>query len=45
MDIIKVDGVQYNKNDIYYRGDTSTDEFIGHFFLYKIAFDILDESD
>jgi hypothetical protein len=35
----------YNKSDLYYKGDTSTDEVIGHLFIYKIAFDILDESD
>lgn len=28
-----------------YKGDTSTDEVIGHMFIYKIAFDILDEND
>jgi len=28
-----------------YKGDTSTDEVIGHLFIYKIAFDILDDKD
>ena len=27
-----------------YKGDTSSDELIGHMFVYKIAFDILDDS-
>lgn len=43
MDIVKVKGVQYNKSDLFYKGDTSTDEVIGHIFLYKVAYDILDE--
>lgn len=28
-----------------YKGDTSTDSLIGDIFLFKIAFDILDETD
>lgn len=28
-----------------YKGDTSTDEVVGHMFIYKLAFDILDEAD
>ena len=28
-------------NQIVYKGDTSTDEMIGHLFLYKLAYDIL----
>lgn len=35
----------YNRSDLIYKGDTSTDEVIGHLFIYKIAFDILDERD
>ena len=31
--------------DIFYKGDTSSDEIIGHLFLYKIAYDILGEED
>ncbi len=27
--------------DIFYKGDTSSDEIIGHVFLYKLAYDIL----
>lgn len=42
MDIVRVNGVQYNKTDLFYKGDTSTDEIIGHIFLYKVAYDILD---
>ena len=33
------------KDNITYKTDTSTDEIIGHLFIYKIAYDILDESD
>lgn len=40
-----VDGVQYNESNLIYKGDTSTDEVAGHLFLYKIAYDILDEND
>ena len=32
------------KSDITYKADTSTDELIGHLFIYKVAYDILDES-
>jgi hypothetical protein len=35
----------YNRSDLIYKGDTSTDEVIGHLFIYKIAFDVLDEDD
>lgn len=45
MDIINVNGTQYNKSNLFYKGDTSTDEVIGHIFLYKVAFDILNEDD
>lgn len=31
--------------DIVYKGDTSTDEMIGHLFLYKLAYDILGHED
>ncbi|MBC5737485.1 Ig-like domain-containing protein [Lawsonibacter faecis] len=31
------------KDNIIYKTDTSTDEIIGHLFIYKIAYDILDE--
>lgn len=33
----------YERADLIYKGDTSTDEVIGHLFIYKIAYDILDE--
>lgn len=45
MDIINLKGTQYNKSDLFYKGDTSTDEVIGHIFIYKVAFDVLDEND
>ena len=28
-----------------YKGDTSSDQLIGHMFIYKIAFDVLDDTD
>lgn len=31
------------KSDIVYKADTSTDEIIAHLFIYKIAYDILDD--
>ncbi len=31
--------------DIFYKGDTSADEIIGHLFLYKLAYDILGPED
>lgn len=31
--------------DIVYKGDTSTDEIIGHLFIYKLAYDIFREDD
>ncbi len=31
--------------DIFYKGDTSSDEIIGHVFLYKLAYDILGPED
>ena len=42
-DQLVLDGVKYNESDIVYKGDTSSDEIIGHLFIYKIAYDILDE--
>ena len=44
-DVLIVDGKQYEEKDIVYKGDTSTDEIIGHLFLYKVAYDILDDND
>ena len=32
-------------DDVIYKADTSTDEIIGHLFIYKIAYDILDDND
>lgn len=43
LDVLKIDGKQYKVKDLVYKADTSSDEVIGHLFLYKIAFDILDE--
>ncbi|MDR2749192.1 MAG: Ig-like domain-containing protein [Clostridiales bacterium] len=34
-----------SKDDLVYKGDTSTDEIIGHLFIYKIAYDILGSED
>lgn len=33
------------KDNITYKTDTSTDEIIGHLFIYKVAYDILDDND
>ncbi len=33
-------GEEYTIDDIFYKGDTSSEEFIGHVFLYKLANDI-----
>lgn len=41
----EIDGRPLKPSDLVYKGDTSSDTLIGHLFLYKIAFDILDESD
>lgn len=38
-------GEGYEIDDIFYKGDTSSDEIIGHLFLYKIAYDILGPED
>ncbi|MBQ7117724.1 MAG: hypothetical protein IJN88_05895 [Clostridia bacterium] len=38
-------GSGYDVEDIFYKGDTSADEIIGHLFLYKLAYDILGEED
>lgn len=38
-------GAGVSINQIVYKGDTSTDEMIGHLFLYKLAYDILGPED
>ena len=38
-------GSGYDVEDIFYKGDTSSDEIIGHLFIYKLAYDILAEED
>ena len=38
-------GAEYDVDDIFYKGDTSSDEIIGHLFLYKLAYDILGPED
>ncbi len=38
-------GEQYSVEDIFYKGDTSSDEIIGHVFIYKLAYDILGPED
>ena len=38
-------GKKYKIEDIVYKGDTSSDEIIGHLFLYKLAYDILGPED
>ena len=38
-------GKKYKVEDIVYKGDTSSDEIIGHLFLYKLAYDILGPED
>ncbi len=38
-------GANYDIEDIFYKGDTSSDEIIGHLFLYKLAYDILGPED
>ncbi len=38
-------GSGYEIEDIFYKGDTSSDEIIGHLFLYKLAYDILGPED
>ena len=40
-----IDGKTLKASDMVYKADTSTDEVIGHLFIYKVAFDILDETD
>ena len=44
MDILNVNGTQYKVNDLAYKADASTDEVIGHLFIYKIAYDILNDN-
>ncbi|HBN86473.1 MAG TPA: hypothetical protein DDZ89_21870, partial [Clostridiales bacterium] len=39
--VTKEDGTFYSDADVWYKADTSTDEIIGHLFLYKIAYDLL----
>lgn len=38
-------GSGYDISDVVYKGDTSTDEIIGHLFIYKLAYDILGDED
>ncbi|MBQ7295763.1 MAG: Ig-like domain-containing protein [Clostridia bacterium] len=38
-------GSGYELTDVVYKGDTSSDEVIGHLFIYKIAYDILGAED
>ncbi len=38
-------GAGYDVDDIFYKGDTSSDEIIGHLFIYKLAYDILGPED
>lgn len=38
-------GSGYDLTDVIYKGDTSSDEVIGHLFIYKIAYDILGGED
>lgn len=38
-------GSDYNIEDVVYKGDTSSDEVIGHLFIYKLAYDILGDED
>ena len=38
-------GAGYDVEDVFYKGDTSSDEIIGHLFIYKLAYDILGEED
>lgn len=42
-DLLTANGVDLTR--VVYKGDTSTDELIGHFFLYKIAYDVLGGED
>ena len=44
-DVLVYNGKQYDVTDVAYKGDTSTDEIIGHLFMYKIAWDILNDND
>ncbi len=38
-------GSGYDITDVVYKGDTSSDEVIGHLFIYKLAYDILGDED
>lgn len=37
-------GRKFTQEEVLYKADTSNDESIGHFFVYRIAYDILDDS-
>ncbi|MNS31648.1 Bacterial Ig-like domain (group 2) [compost metagenome] len=37
-------GRKFTEEEVLYKADTSNDESIGHFFVYRVAYDILDES-
>lgn len=37
-------GNTFTEEQVLYKADTSNDESIGHFFIYRIAYDILDEN-
>lgn len=45
MSVLNYKGKQYTVDDVAYKGDTSSDEIIGHLFLWKVAYDILDDKD
>jgi hypothetical protein len=44
-DVIFVNGKQYEVKDLIYKADCSSDEIIGHLFIYKVGFDVMDEND
>ena len=44
QDVLTLNGKQYDATQVAYKGDTSTDEIIGHLFIYKIAYDVLSNS-
>jgi hypothetical protein len=44
QDVLTLDGKKYDATQVAYKGDTSTDEIVGHLFIYKIAYDILSNS-
>ena len=43
-DVLTWQGRRFQAKDVVYKADTSTDEIIGHLFIYKLAFDILQEA-